>query len=80
MLATPAANDEPGRDAAAAMSRPMVNHRGPVFSELLRRQRFPVAWAGLDRLPDLCAERGRAWLCPESPSGWRSFDKLGSFD
>jgi hypothetical protein len=43
------------------------------FAQLLVRQRFPVAWAALDRLPDFCAEPGRAWRCPESPAGWRNF-------
>jgi DNA-binding winged helix-turn-helix (wHTH) protein/TolB-like protein len=43
------------------------------FAQLLVRQRFPVAWAALDRLPDFCAEPIRAWRCPASPAGWQNF-------
>ena len=43
------------------------------FAQFLERQRFPVAWAAADRLPDFCAEPGRAWRCPSTPAGWRNF-------
>lgn len=44
------------------------------FAQLLERQRFPVAWAAADRLPDFCADPGRTWHCPPSPAGWRNFE------
>lgn len=44
------------------------------FAQLLVRQRFPVAWAAAGQLPNFCAEPGRAWRCPSTPTGWRNFE------
>jgi hypothetical protein len=45
----------------------------PRFAIFVRQQHFPTVWAGIDQMPDFCAEPGLRWKCPARPADWAKF-------